>query len=199
MTDAAYQARLADALLELSRMLAQGSAFVLACDHCAKAWRVGYRDLEAAWKAAERALEMLRTDWTVGTRADVFRLLADALAAEQPQPDEYNRRLRRQLEQEWAELRALRKAEQPLPVAFTCGLCGIGDYYIAEHLRLYGAAVERAARAAAFREAAEVCDTVAAGARQMDGLDGDYESGIEAGAEQCADALRARAEGQSNG
>lgn len=40
-----------------------------------------------------------------------------ALAAEQPQPDEYNRRLRRQLEQEWAELRALRSAEQPQPVA----------------------------------------------------------------------------------
>ncbi len=55
VTDPAYQARLADALLALSRMLAQGSAFVLACDHCAKAWRVGFRDLEAAWTRQERA------------------------------------------------------------------------------------------------------------------------------------------------
>ena len=58
-------------------------------------------------------------------------------------------------------------------------------------------AVERAARAAAFREAADVCAVVAAEAKQMDGLDGDYESGVEAGAEQCCDALRARAEGRT--
>lgn len=55
----------------------------------------------------------------------------------------------------------------------------------------------RAVRAAALREAAEVCAVVAAEAKRMDGLDGDYESGVEAGAEQCCDALRARAEGRT--
>lgn len=49
-------------------------------------------------------------------------------------------------------------------------------------------AVERAARVAALREAAEVCDQIA--------LDTD---GPAALAWDCADALRARAERQSNG
>ena len=55
----------------------------------------------------------------------------------------------------------------------------------------------REGRAAALREAAEVCAVVAAEAKRMDGLDGDYESGVEAGAEQCCDALRARAESEA--
>lgn len=69
--------------------------------------------------------------------------------------------------------------------------------YTAEQMRAMHAQGVREGRAAAFREAADVCAVVAAEAKQMDGLDGDYESGVEAGAEQCCDALRARAEGRT--
>lgn len=46
-------------------------------------------------------------------------LIRAALAAEQAQPDGYNRRLRQQLEQEWATLRAMQQhtAQPPAPVA----------------------------------------------------------------------------------
>lgn len=51
------------------------------------------------------------------------------------------------------------------------------------------------ARAAveAEREAcARACEAVTANARQQDGYDGDYESGIEVGGDMCATAIRAR-------
>lgn len=55
------------------------------------------------------------------------------------------------------------------------------------------------ARADEREACARLCDGIAAGAKQMDGLDGDYESGVEAGAEQCASALRARDAGDGEG
>lgn len=61
------------------------------------------------------------------------------------------------------------------------------------------------ARAAveAEREAcARACEAVTANARQQDGYDGDYESGIEVGGDMCATAIRdrgAKEQGNSNG
>ncbi len=51
VTDAAYQARLMEALAALRRATAQGSPFTLACDNCAREWRVSFRDLEAVSRA----------------------------------------------------------------------------------------------------------------------------------------------------
>ena len=55
--------------------------------------------------------------------------------------------------------------------------------------------VEAYARVAveAEREAcARACEAGTANARQQDGYDGDYESGIEVGGDMCATAIRAR-------
>lgn len=59
-------------------------------------------------------------------------------------------------------------------------------------------AVERAARAAAFREAAEVCERVHdEHERKSRGLYDPYESGCIDTARELADALRARAESEA--
>lgn len=52
-------------------------------------------------------------------------------------------------------------------------------------------AVERAARAAAFREAAEVCEAVIARRKEAHGYPHGYNAIMD-----CVEALRARAEGQ---
>jgi hypothetical protein len=56
MTDLGYQRRLQDALDALRRAMSQGGTFERACDHAARAWRVSFRDLEAAYRAREDPL-----------------------------------------------------------------------------------------------------------------------------------------------
>lgn len=56
-------------------------------------------------------------------------------------------------------------------------------------------AVERAARAAAFREAAELCDRWADKWRPDVPVRDRYADGLSSGASEIADALRARGEG----
>lgn len=50
----------------------------------------------------------------------------------------------------------------------------------------------RAAVEAELEACAQLCEAVTASARQQDGYDGDYESGIEVGGDMCATAIRAR-------
>jgi len=68
------------------------------------------------------------------------------------------------------------------PVEFGCD----GQWWDAEQMREYAAACVAGEREAC----AKVCEGIEA--RQNDGYDGDYEDGIEAGADRCADAIRAR-------
>jgi hypothetical protein len=59
------------------------------------------------------------------------------------------------------------------------------NMYTADQLRAHSLAV-----AAAVREACiAACEAVEA--RQFDAFDGDYENGVESGADQCASAIRA--------
>jgi hypothetical protein len=75
-----------------------------------------------------------------------------------------------------------------LPEPGIRGPSGTGAYfdgYTADQLR-----ADRLAVAQAVREACiAACEAVEA--RQFDGYDGDYENGVESGADQCADAIRA--------
>jgi hypothetical protein len=66
--------------------------------------------------------------------------------------------------------------------------------YLAEQMRAYGDARERAARAAALREAAEVCERMHdEHERQSRGLYDPYTAGCLDTASELADALRAAA------
>jgi hypothetical protein len=53
MTDPAYEYRLQEALAAVRREIAQGRSLALACDDAARAWRVSFRDLEAAYRQTE--------------------------------------------------------------------------------------------------------------------------------------------------
>ena len=75
---------------------------------------------DEAMKLALEALEQLdgidtETECVTIDVGDVITALREALA-EQLTPDKYNRKLRQQLEREWVELDAIRRAEQPAPV-----------------------------------------------------------------------------------
>lgn len=70
--------------------------------------------------------------------------------------------------------------------------------YTATQMHAYARAAVEAEREACAR----ACEAVTANARQQDGYDGDYESGIEVGGDMCATAIRARGakeQGNSNG
>jgi hypothetical protein len=72
-------------------------------------------------------------------------------------------------------------------------------------LAAYTVEVERAARAAALREAAEMCDGIERDRKaysesaEIDEVESEHVLSQAIGAADCAIALRARAEGQSNG
>lgn len=73
----------------------------------------------------------------------------------------------------------------------------VAPLYLHDQLRTYGDARERAARAAAFAEAAEVCADMAEDGRsaQLEGYT--VSSDAIRAHEMCADALRARAESEA--
>ena len=90
-------------------------------------------------------------------------------------------------------------AKVPLPKPGGAIISGFHciDAWTADQLRAYGDARERAARAAAFAEAAEVCADMAEDGRsaQLEGYT--VSSDAIRAHEMCADALRARAESEA--